>query len=443
MLNLLETKAVRFALFLLISIVLFNSDSYSQPIGGFVKVRIDDGKDNVAGYEITIVYSDVIQPIDDSLIYRVWPIGGGTVKKLKASTSSKIIGDYTVLNYKLNYEGLIEPITNSCDFLFLYINENSQIDTLYLQSRLDIGSAGYFSSLDYLPPLIYHHPSQELSIGFLKQQELYNWPDLPLYSYSWAGYSPPKYDLKILRQTGNVVADKNTINTSFGLGINNNVLSFYMYRFTSSLYTYIIVDSTLTGYFNYDTINKNSSGFINVVGEVGKQFQFNFDYIDTDADSVIVECYYSNAHFGSNINYTTVKRNDTMSISVNKLISEDIYKQLPQPINVIVYPYKNQLAKPRYFSFNLVKDFSTGLTPQLTANTPKIQLYPNPTSGEVILSNHENMESLRFINILGQEVLKFTKPSNQLNIAELQKGVYIVEVIDNNKKVSYTRLIKE
>jgi hypothetical protein len=98
-----------------------------------------------------------------------------------------------------------------------------------------------------------------------------------------------------------------------------------------------------------------------VVGEVGKQFQFNFDYIDTDADSVIVECYYSNAHFGSNINYTTVKRNDTMSISVNKLISEDIYKQLPQPINVIVYPYKNQLAKPRYFSFNLVKDFSTGL----------------------------------------------------------------------------------
>jgi hypothetical protein len=53
------------------------------------------------------------------------------------------------------------------------------------------------------------------------------------------------------------------------------------------------------------------------------------------------------------------------------------------------------------------------------------------------------MVSLRFINILGQEVLKFTKPSNQLNIAELQKGVYIVEVTDNNKKVSYTRLIKE
>lgn len=442
MLNLLETKAARLALILLISIVSFNSDSYSQPIGGFVKVKIDDGKDNEARYEIMVVHSDVIQPIDDSLIYRVWPIGGGTIKKLKASTNSKIIGDYTVLNYKLNYEGLIEPITNSCDFLFLYINENSQIDTLYLQSRLDIGSGGYYSSVDYLPPVIYHHPAQELSIGFLKQQELYHWPDLPIYRYSWAGYSPPKYDLKILPQTGNIVADKNTINTSFGLGINNTVQSFYMYRFTSSLYTYIIVDSTLTGHFNYDSINKNNSGFINVVGEVGKPFQFNFDYIDTDADSVIVECYYSNAHLGSNINYTTFKRSDTLSLSVSKLITEDIYKQLPQPVNFIVYPYKNQLTKPRYFSFNLVKDFSTGLSPQLT-NTPKIQLYPNPTSGEVILANHENMVSLRFINILGQEVLKFTKPSNQLNIAELQNGVYIVEIIDNNKKVSYTRLIKE
>lgn len=436
-------KRISKVVFLLILLSLFFLEGNAQPIGGFVKVKIDDGLDREVTCQVTIVYADDIQPIDDSLNYFVNSrLQEKSLKKICFSSKTREVDSSTTLEYLVPFP-ISFDFSISWDFYYLFKDKNNQLDTLKLYAIFDVASEGFFTSVDYLPSIVYHHPAQELSIGFLKQQVLYNWPDLPLYNYGWAGYSKPQYGIRVLKETGNVVADKNVIKSSFGFDMTNNVRSKYLYRYNSSLHAYIVVDSTLTGYFSYDGNYKNASGFINVLCETGKEAQFNFDYIDSDADSVVVECYYSNAHFGSSISYTTLKRNDTLSVSLNKLITEDIYKQLPQPINFIVYPYKNKQTKPRYFSFNLVKDFNTGLSSVATFDTSKIQLYPNPTNGFLNIKGSEQIASIKFINMLGQVVLSYIKPENQLNVEELKSGMYWVELIDDKKNVSYTKILKE
>ncbi|QBN20376.1 T9SS type A sorting domain-containing protein [Flavobacterium nackdongense] len=60
----------------------------------------------------------------------------------------------------------------------------------------------------------------------------------------------------------------------------------------------------------------------------------------------------------------------------------------------------------------------------------KFSVYPNPTSGQLNLSAAQNISKVALFNILGQKVLSETIEANQrqLNISNLQKGLYVMEV---------------
>lgn len=74
----------------------------------------------------------------------------------------------------------------------------------------------------------------------------------------------------------------------------------------------------------------------------------------------------------------------------------------------------------------------------------KFSYYPNPSSNQVNLSAEKNISKVELFNLLGQKVLSNTVNTSQkqLNIANLQKGIYLMEVsIDNAKKTF--KIIKE
>ena len=76
--------------------------------------------------------------------------------------------------------------------------------------------------------------------------------------------------------------------------------------------------------------------------------------------------------------------------------------------------------------------------------TPKVSMYPNPTSGIVNIEAGSVIDSITVYNVLGQEMIsqKGNSASETLNISNLQSGIYIVKTTINGKTAS-SRIIKE
>ncbi|MBG7613627.1 T9SS type A sorting domain-containing protein [Polaribacter sp. BAL334] len=57
----------------------------------------------------------------------------------------------------------------------------------------------------------------------------------------------------------------------------------------------------------------------------------------------------------------------------------------------------------------------------------EFSVYPNPFNNDLNVSSQIKVESLRLYNISGQ-LVKQVKNSNSMNVSELAKGIYILEV---------------
>ncbi len=74
----------------------------------------------------------------------------------------------------------------------------------------------------------------------------------------------------------------------------------------------------------------------------------------------------------------------------------------------------------------------------------KFSVYPNPTSGQLNVSAAKNISKVELFNLLGQRVQSNTENANQkqLDISNLQNGVYLMEVTIDNAKQAY-KIIKQ
>jgi hypothetical protein len=69
-------------------------------------------------------------------------------------------------------------------------------------------------------------------------------------------------------------------------------------------------------------------------------------------------------------------------------------------------------------------------------------IYPNPTKNIVHFKNISEIEEIKIFDYLGKEVLKQTIINNEINVENLSKGIYIVEIHSENGTV-YKKFIKE
>ena len=90
-------------------------------------------------------------------------------------------------------------------------------------------------------------------------------------------------------------------------------------------------------------------------------------------------------------------------------------------------------------------------TPSTTLNIEEynhslieIGLYPNPTSGLLNFKTDRDVSKIQIVNLLGQQIKEFQiKGNNQIDIKELQNGVYILSFFDEHRKLESKMIFKE
>ena len=72
------------------------------------------------------------------------------------------------------------------------------------------------------------------------------------------------------------------------------------------------------------------------------------------------------------------------------------------------------------------------------------KLYPNPTlNGKVYIETSLNApKQIHVFDVLGTKVLQTTLLGNELNVANLNKGVYILRVVERDKVATRKLVIK-
>ena len=72
----------------------------------------------------------------------------------------------------------------------------------------------------------------------------------------------------------------------------------------------------------------------------------------------------------------------------------------------------------------------------------KLEIYPNPTKNIIHIKNNTEIEKIKIFDYLGKEVLTQTQNNNEINVENLSKGIYLIEIHSENEKV-YRKFIKE
>ena len=92
--------------------------------------------------------------------------------------------------------------------------------------------------------------------------------------------------------------------------------------------------------------------------------------------------------------------------------------------------------------FFLVSTFT--FSQQANGDIDGFKLYPNPTvNGKVFIETSlDAPKQIHLFDVLGTQVLKTTILGNELNLSNLDKGVYILRVIERDKVVTRKLVIK-
>ena len=98
------------------------------------------------------------------------------------------------------------------------------------------------------------------------------------------------------------------------------------------------------------------------------------------------------------------------------------------------------------YSKDTVDDIGTHSAITLTVDEfllNRIQFYPNPVNNIIHITNSSNksIKEITILNVLGEKVYHIKKPSKEINIQNLSKGIYIL-TFDIENKVYKSRLIK-
>ena len=95
-------------------------------------------------------------------------------------------------------------------------------------------------------------------------------------------------------------------------------------------------------------------------------------------------------------------------------------------------------------AFFLFVSFSYGQDATTKGDIDGFKLYPNPaTNGKVYISTVKNApKKILIFDVLGTQVLQTTILGNELSLIDLDAGVYILRVYQNNKMATRKLIVK-
>ena len=95
---------------------------------------------------------------------------------------------------------------------------------------------------------------------------------------------------------------------------------------------------------------------------------------------------------------------------------------------------------PMYIDYvKVYQQFGVNISEQAN-NNETLYVYPNPTTDYIIAN--QVVKSVKVYNLLGELVLN-AENTDKVNVSELNKGIYIVNLIAENGVSKSQRIIKE
>lgn len=75
----------------------------------------------------------------------------------------------------------------------------------------------------------------------------------------------------------------------------------------------------------------------------------------------------------------------------------------------------------------------------------KISIFPNPATNFISINKDENVRDIAIFNLVGRKLKTFqnVEKDERYDVSELPVGMYLVQVIDNNKKIVTTQRISK
>ncbi|MCF8247173.1 MAG: T9SS type A sorting domain-containing protein [Saprospiraceae bacterium] len=75
----------------------------------------------------------------------------------------------------------------------------------------------------------------------------------------------------------------------------------------------------------------------------------------------------------------------------------------------------------------------------------KISIYPNPATNYISVNKDENLKEISIYNLVGRKLKTFEEieKDEHYDVSDLPNGMYLVQVIDNNKKIVTTQRISK
>jgi len=85
----------------------------------------------------------------------------------------------------------------------------------------------------------------------------------------------------------------------------------------------------------------------------------------------------------------------------------------------------------------------TNTSVNIISNDVSIQLFPNPATDHIIIqSDRNNISRFEVYNILGNKIIENDLFDSQINIYNLEKGLYFIRLYDKNNLLSIKKIIK-
>jgi hypothetical protein len=80
-----------------------------------------------------------------------------------------------------------------------------------------------------------------------------------------------------------------------------------------------------------------------------------------------------------------------------------------------------------------------GINPDEIIN---MKIFPNPTTGQFMLQSEHRIESIIITDINGKQVLKIDYPSTEIDVSNLENGIYFLQ-IETLEGLVTTKIVKQ
>jgi len=97
------------------------------------------------------------------------------------------------------------------------------------------------------------------------------------------------------------------------------------------------------------------------------------------------------------------------------------------------------------FAFSSFALFGQSSGEALGSAPLKISVYPNPATDYISINKDENVRDIAIFNLVGRKLKTFqdVKKDEHYDVSDLPNGMYLVQVIDTNKKIATTQRISK